>query len=172
MNYWPAEVTNLSEMHQPLLSFIRNLAATGTNTAQEFYRTRGWVAHHNSDIWATSNPVGDVGAGDPVWANWYMGGNWLAQHLWEHYAFTGDVKFLGESAYPLMKQAALFSLDWMVEDKNGFLVTAPSTSPENKFKDSAGQEQAVSVATTMDMSIIWELFYKHHRGFENSEYRY
>ena len=158
MNYWPAEVTNLSEMHQPLLSFIRNLAATGTNTAQEFYRTRGWVAHHNSDIWATSNPVGDVGAGDPVWANWYMGGNWLAQHLWEHYAFTGDVKFLGESAYPLMKQAALFSLDWMIEDKNGFLVTAPSTSPENKFKDSAGQEQAVSVATTMDMSIIWELF--------------
>lgn len=157
MNYWPAEETNLSEMHQPLLGFIKNLSVTGANTAKEFYQARGWVAHHNSEIWCTSNPVGDVGAGDPVWANWYMGGNWLCQHLWEHYAFTRDKKFLAE-VYPVMKQAALFSLDWLVKDSSGYWVTAPSTSPENKFRDAKGRAQAVSVATTMDMSIIWDLF--------------
>ncbi|GEC71323.1 alpha-L-fucosidase 2 [Flavobacterium flevense] len=158
MNYWPAEVTNLSEMHQPLLDWIQSLAKTGKVTAREFYGANGWVAHHNSDLWALSNPVGDKGDGDPVWANWWMGGNWLTQHLYEHYRFTGDKKFLAEKAYPVMKEAALFSLDWLVEDKNGYLVTAPSTSPENKFKDIKGQEQSVSVATTMDMSIIRDLF--------------
>ena len=158
MNYWPAEVTNLSEMHQPLLDWIQSLAKTGKVTAREFYGANGWVAHHNSDLWALSNPVGDKGDGDPVWANWWMGGNWLTQHLYEHYRFTGDKKFLAEKAYPVMKDAALFSLDWLIEDKNGYLVTAPSTSPENKFKDSKGQEQSVSVATTMDMSIIRDLF--------------
>ena len=158
MNYWPAEVTNLSEMHQPLLDFIKNLSVTGKNTASEFYRASGWVAHHNSDIWACSNPVGDVGNGDPVWANWYMGGNWLCQHLWEHYAFTKDKSFLSQ-AYPVMKEAALFTLDWLVkDDATGYWVTAPSTSPENEFRDKNGKEQSVSVASTMDMSIIWDLF--------------
>lgn len=158
MNYWPSEVTNLSEMHQPLLDWIQHLAKTGKETAQEYYKTKGWVAHHNSDIWALSNAVGDRGAGDPVWANWYMGGNWLCQHLWEHYRFTGDKNFLKEKAYPVMKEAALFSLDWLVTDKDGYLVTAPSTTPENKFIDANGKQQGVSVATTMDMSIIWDLF--------------
>lgn len=158
MNYWPAESTNLSEMHLPLMSFIKDLSVTGARTAKEFYGLNGWVAHHNSEIWATSNAVGDVGNGDPVWANWYMGGNWLSQHLWEHYAFTGDKNFLKEKAYPVMKGAALFTLGWLVEDKDGYLVTAPSTTPENKFRDSAGREQGVSVATTMDMAIIWDLF--------------
>ena len=158
MNYWPAEVTNLSEMHEPLLNFIKDLSVTGARTAKEFYNARGWVAHHNSEIWATSNPVGDLGKGDPVWANWYMGGNWLCQHLWEHYAFTGDKKFLAEKAWPVMKEAALFTFDWLVQDKNGYLVTAPSTSPENFFKDSSGKKQAVSVASTMDMSIIRDLY--------------
>ncbi|GAB3755084.1 glycoside hydrolase family 95 protein [Spirosoma pomorum] len=158
MNYWPAEVTNLSEMHTALLDWIPNLAATGHVTAQEYYNARGWVAHHNSDIWGLSNAVGDRGDGDPVWANWPMGGNWLCQHLWEHYQFTGDKKFLAEQAYPIMKQAALFSLDWLVPDKNGKLVTAPSTTPENKFFDANGKQQGVSVGTTMDMSIIWDLF--------------
>jgi alpha-L-fucosidase 2 len=158
MNYWPVETTNLSELHRPLLDFLQNLAVTGAATAKEFYNAKGWVAHHNSEIWATSNPVGDVGNGDPVWANWYMGGNWLCQHLWEHFAFTRDTAFLKTKAYPVMKQAALFSLDWLIEDKNGLLVTAPSTSPENKFKDRNGKQQAVSVATTMDMAIIWDLF--------------
>lgn len=158
MNYWPAEVTNLSEMHLPLLDFIQDLAQTGKITASEFYGAKGWVAHHNSDIWAMSNPVGDKGQGDPMWANWPMGGNWLCRHLFEHYLFTGDRKFLIEKAYPLMKGAAEFCLDWLVEDKNGYLVTAPSTTPENTFIDSSGRGQAVSVATTMDMSIIRDLF--------------
>lgn len=158
MNYWPAEVTNLSEMHQPLLDWIQHLAKTGHETAHDYYRAKGWVAHHNSDIWALSNAVGDVGAGDPVWANWYMGGNWLCQHLWEHYRFTGDKTFLAQKAYPVMKEAALFTLDWLVTNKDGYLVTAPSTTPENKFFDAAGKQQGVSVATTMDMSIIWDLF--------------
>jgi alpha-L-fucosidase 2 len=158
MNYWPAEVTNLSEMHLPLMSWIQDLSVTGKVTAKEFYGAKGWVAHHNADIWGLSNPVGDVGAGDPVWANWYMGGNWLCQHLWEHYRYTGDKTFLQQKAYPVMKEAALFSIDWLVEDKDGYLVTAPSTSPENLFRDANGKPAAVSVATTMDMSIIYDLF--------------
>lgn len=157
MNYWPAEATGLSELHQPLLDWLPGLAHTGRTTAREFYGARGWVAHHNSDIWAMSYPVGDRGHGDPVWANWYMGGNWLCRHLWEHYLYTGDQAFL-RRAYPLMKSAAQFSLDWLVDDGHGHLVTAPSTTPENKFKDAAGHEQSVSVGTTMDLSIIRDLF--------------
>ncbi|WP_231489762.1 glycoside hydrolase N-terminal domain-containing protein [Pedobacter sp. Leaf170] len=158
MNYWPSEVTNLSELTTPLFDFIKDLSVTGKQTAKEFYGTRGWVAHHNSEIWATANPVGDRGDGDPVWANWYMGGNWLTRHLWEHYLYTGDKKFLKEQAYPLMKGAAEFSIDWLVENKEGLLITAPSTSPENKFFDKNGVEQGLSMATTMDMSIIRDLF--------------
>ncbi len=157
MNYWPAEVTNLSEMHEPLFNLIKELSVTGKRTAKEFYGFRGWVAHHNSDIWAASNPVGE-GNGDPRWANWAQGGNWLCRHLWEHYSFTGDKQFLRETAYPLMKGAATFCLDWLVEDKDGYLVVAPSVSPENVFRYADGKESDVSVATTMDMSIIWDLF--------------
>lgn len=158
MNYWPVEVTNLSEMHTPLLSWIKDLSETGKVTAKEFYGAKGWVAHHNADIWGMSNPVGNVGDGDPVWANWYMGANWLCQHLWEHYRFSSDKTFLKEKGYPVMKEAALFTLDWLVEDKDGYLITAPSTSPENKFKDPKGGEAAVSIATTMDISIVYDLF--------------
>jgi len=158
MNYWPAEVTNLSEMHQPLFTLINGLSKTGTATAREFYGARGWVAHHNSDIWALSNAVGTKNSGDPVWTNWPMGGNWLTRHLYEHYLYSGDKKFLRETAYPAMKGAAEFTLDWLIRDQNGFLVTAPSTTPENVFKDGKGQRQGVSVATTMDMSIIRDLF--------------
>ncbi|MEJ7739384.1 MAG: glycoside hydrolase family 95 protein [Chitinophagaceae bacterium] len=158
MNYWPAEVTNLSEMHQPLLDYLEDLSVTGEVTAKEFYGLKGWVAHHNSDIWGLSNPVGDLGKGDPKWANWYMGANWLCQHLWEHYRFTLDKTFLREKAYPIMKSAAEFALGWLVEDKEGYLVTAPSTTPENDFKTTQGKSGSVSVATTMDMSIIWDLF--------------
>jgi len=158
MNYWPAESTNLSEMHQPLLSFIKNLSVAGKVTAKEFYNLNGWVANHNSDIWCLSNPVGDVGQGDPVWANWPMGGNWLSRHLWEHYRFTKDKKFLRDTAYPIMKQAAIFTLGWLVTDKDGYLVTVPSTSPENEFITTEGKKGSVSVATTMDMSIIRDLF--------------
>ncbi|WPP48681.1 glycoside hydrolase family 95 protein [Catalinimonas niigatensis] len=158
MNYWPAEMTNLSEMHEPFLNHIKNVAATGAETAKNFYSADGWVAHHNVDIWATSNPVGDLGKGDPQWANWPLGGAWLAQHLWEHYQFTGDKEYLRNEAYPLMKGAAQFCLDWLIENEEGQLVTAPSTSPENVFITESGLESDVSIATTMDMSIIWDLF--------------
>ena len=158
MNYWPAEVTNLSEMHLPLMGLIANLSETGKKTAREFYGMGGWVAHHNTDIWAQSNPVGAKGHGDPKWANWYMGGNWLSQHLWEHYQFTGDKKFLRETAYPLMKGAVEFTLDWLAEDKQGYLVTAPATSPENAFVYAPDKSASVTVAPTMDMSIIRDLF--------------
>ncbi len=158
MNYWPAESANLSEMHLPLMGFIKNAAATGAITSKEFYHTGGWAVHHNSDIWALSNPVGDIGKGDPMWANWTMGSPWLSQHLWTHYSFTKDKKFLRVTAYPLMKGAAEFCMDFLVEDKNGFLVTAPSFSPENSFIDDKGKQGSASIATTMDMSIIRDLF--------------
>ena len=158
MNYWPAEVANLSEMHEPLLDFIKTLAVTGKETAKNFYGAKGWVAHHNSDIWATANPVGDLGKGDPLWANWSMASAWLSQHLYEHYRFTQDLGYLQKTAYPIMKDAAAFYLDWLVENKQGQLVTAPSTTPENNFIGPDGKPHDVSIATTMDMSIIWDLF--------------
>lgn len=158
MNYWAAEAVNLPEMHESLLTLISNVASTGRYTAQHFYGTRGWAANHNTDIWALSNPVGDLGKGDPQWANWPMGGNWLCQHLWEHYRFTGDQQFLRDIAYPVMKSAAQFTLDWLVEDSSGYLVTAPATSPENVFITENGVKGDVSIATTMDMSIIRDLF--------------
>ena len=160
MNYWPAEVTNLSEMHWPLLSFIENLSVTGRVTAQEFWGTRGWSVSHNSDIWAMSNPVGDFGQGHPVWANWNMAGVWLATHLWEHYAFTQDREYLEEHAYPLMVGAAEFALDWLVEGPEGYLITAPSTSPENLYLTPDGYAGATTIATTGDMAMIRELFSK------------
>jgi alpha-L-fucosidase 2 len=159
MNYWPVESTNLSELHQPLIDLIKELSVTGKQTAKEFYGIdNGWVVNHNSDIWALSNPVGDVGGGDPKWANWPMGANWLTRHLWEHYLFTSDTIFLRQTAYPLMKGAAQFTLAWMVQDSSGHWVTAPSTSPENDFYDGA-QKASISVASTMDMSIIRDLFH-------------
>jgi len=158
MNYWPSEITNLSEMHEPLFDFIENLSVTGAVTAKQFYNMNGWVAHHNSDIWALSNPVGNKGGGDPKWANWTQGANWLCQDMWEHYRFTMDKKFLRDTAYPLMKGAAIFTMDWLAEDKDGYLVTAPSVSPENVFSYADGKHGDVSVAATMDMSIIWDLF--------------
>jgi alpha-L-fucosidase 2 len=158
MNYWPAEQTNLSEMHEPLLAFIKQLSVTGAVTARQFYGMSGWVAHHNSDIWALSNPVGNKGKGEPKWANWAQGGNWLCQDLWEHYQFTQDERFLRDTAYPLMKGAATFCLEWLVPDKDGWLVVAPSFSPENDFIYAPGKSGDVSIATTMDMSIIRDLF--------------
>jgi alpha-L-fucosidase 2 len=154
MNYWMVETANLSELHTPLIELIKNLSVTGKQTAQNFYGAKGWTAHHNTDIWATSNPM----SGSPSWANWPLGGAWLCQHLWEHFQFTNDKAYLKTTAYPIMKDAALFCLDWLIEDKKGNLITAPSTSPENVFISDTGFKGTVSVATTMDMSIIWDLF--------------
>ncbi|HEU5013301.1 MAG TPA: glycoside hydrolase family 95 protein, partial [Roseiflexaceae bacterium] len=158
MNYWPAEPVNLSECHAPLFDFIADLSANGAETARVNYGCRGWVAHHNADLWRQSAPVGNYGEGNPVWAFWTMGGVWLCQHLWEHYAFDGDMAWLRETAYPIMKGAAEFCLDWLIEDGQGHLVTAPSTSPENMFTTPDGQHAAVSIAATMDMEAIWDLF--------------
>lgn len=157
MNYWPAAISNLEEMEYPLFELIKALSVTGTNTAKEFYNMKGWVAHHNTDIWAISNPVGDIGKGDPKWANWYMGAPWLCRHLYEHYRFTGNKQFLQET-YPVLKGAAEFLINFLVEDKNGYLVTAPSFSPENEYIDDNGKHANTSIATTMDMSIIRDHF--------------
>ena len=156
MNYWPAEMFNLSELTEPLIQHIKNTSITGTQIAKNYYGMDGWVAHHNSDIWAHANPVGHQG-GDPKWANWSLGSPWLCQHLYEHYLFTGDKKFLLEEAYPLMKGAAEFCDDWLIE-KDGYYVTAPSTSPENVFIDNNGNRGVVTIASTMDMQIIWDLY--------------
>ncbi len=158
MNYWLAESCNLSEMHTPLFGLIKNLSVTGAKISSSFYQTKGWVTHHNSDIWALANPVGNLGAGDPKWANWPMGGDWLSRHLWEHYEFTQDKAFLANIAYPLMKGAAEFTLGWLVPDQTGHLVTAPSFSPENDFFYGNKKVGQVSVATTMDIGIIRDLF--------------
>ena len=156
-NYWLAENTNLSEMHLPLMSFIKNLSTTGKITARTFYNAGGWAACHNSDIWAMSNPVGNFGKGDPSWANWNMGGTWLSTHLWEHYIFTGDKQFLSRMAYPIMKGAAQFCLDWLVEDKHGNLITSPSTSPENIYITPEGYNGATMYGGTADLAMIREL---------------
>ena len=158
-NYWLAECANLAEMHMPFLSFINNLAATGKVTAKNFYGIdQGWAACHNSDIWAMSNPVGGFGQGDPSWACWNMSGTWAITHLWEHYLFTGDKEFLKNYAYPLMKGAAEFCLAWLVKDKQGFLVTSPSTSPENKYRTPEGFVGATLYGATSDIAMIRECF--------------
>lgn len=160
MNYWPAEVCNLAECHRPLFDFIEELAENGRKTAATNYGCRGWVAHHNSDLWRQSAPVGNFGRQhwDPVWAIWPMAGPWLCQHLWEHYLFGGDEEFLRHRAYPLMRDAALFCLDWLVPGADGRLVTAPSTSPEHKFRLPDGRLAAVSAGATMDLVLIAEAF--------------
>jgi alpha-L-fucosidase 2 len=162
MNYWPAENTNLSECHQPLFDFMKELAVNGAKTAKINYGiNEGWVTHHNSDLWAKTSPPGGTWNDPkamPRWSAWPMAGAWFSTHLWEHYLFTGDKKFLKEQAYPLMKGAAQFMLHWLVKDPvSGYLITNPSTSPENTVKID-GKEYQLSMASTMDMSIIRELF--------------
>jgi len=162
MNYWLAENTNLSECHQPLFDFMKELAINGAVTAKVNYDIqKGWVTHHNSDLWAKTSPPGGYDwdpKGMPRWSAWPMAGAWFCTHLWDHYLFTGDQVFLKEEAYPLMKGAAEFMLSWLINDpKSNYLVTNPSTSPENTVKIK-GKEYQLSMATTMDMAIIRELF--------------
>lgn len=163
MNYWLAENTNLSECHQPLFDFMKELAVNGAVTAKVNYGiNEGWTAHHNSDLWAKTSPPGGQGWNDPSamprWSCWPMAAGWFSTHLWEHYLFTGDVQFLREKGYPLMKGAAQFLLHWLVKDpQSGLLVTNPSSSPENTIKIN-GKEHQLTMASTMDMSIIRELF--------------
>jgi alpha-L-fucosidase 2 len=157
MNYWLAETCNLSECAAPLFDFINDLSKTGGQAAEETYGLRGWVSHHNIDIWRAANPVGE-GVGQPTWANWNMSGPWLCQHLFEHYLFTADVEFLHTRAYPVMKGAAEFCLAWLIEDGKGHLTTCPSESTENDFMAPDGKSAMTSAGCTMDMALIRELF--------------
>ncbi|MFB9278324.1 glycosyl hydrolase family 95 catalytic domain-containing protein [Cohnella cellulosilytica] len=154
MNYWVAEACNLSECHEPLFDLIDQISRNGRDTARIHYGARGWTAHHNVDFWRTTVPA----KGKACWSLWPMGGVWLTLHLWDRYAFTLDRAFLEDRAYPIMKEAALFCLDWLIEDADGWLVTSPSTSPENTFLSPEGAESAVSPGATMDMSLIRQLF--------------
>lgn len=151
MNYWPAEKTNLSEMHEPLLRMIRELADTGKETAKVMYGARGWMAHHNTDIWRINGAVDGA-----TWGVWNAGGGWLSQHLWEHYLYTGDKKYL-ESVYETLKGAADFYADFLVKDPaNGWLVVAPGNSPENA--PAAHQGSTMTAGSTMDNQIVFDVF--------------
>jgi alpha-L-fucosidase 2 len=153
MNYWPAEVTNLSDCHKPLFDFIKTLKEPGSKTAKIHYNARGWVVHWATNIWGFTSP-GEL----PKWGLFPAASGWLCQHLWEHYAFNQDKKFL-QDVYPLMKEAALFYLDFMVEHPTkGWLVTSPSSSPENTFKTADGQVANLCIGPSMDTQIIWDLF--------------
>jgi alpha-L-fucosidase 2 len=145
-------VTNLAELHAPLFDYIEGLVPSGQKTARVHYGARGWVAHHLSDIWGRTTPA------DGVQGVWPMGAAWLAQHLWEHYAFAGDREFLARRAYPIMKEAALFLLDFLVPDGRGRLVTNPSHSPENTFVTREGQRSKFTYGATMDLEIVHDLF--------------
>jgi len=145
MNYWPAEVTNLSECHQPLFDMLDDVAQSGRKTAKAHYGCRGWVLHHNTDLWRGTAPINHSNHGI-----WVTGGAWLCQHLWEHYLFGGDKMFLKEQAYPIMKEAAMFFVDFLIEDpKTGWLISTPSNSPENG---------GLVAGPTMDHQIIRDLF--------------
>lgn len=153
-NYWASGTANLIEMQYPLIEFIANLSKTGRKTAKDYYGVeRGWCLGHNSDIWAMTCPVG-LNEGDPSWACWTMGGTWLSTHIWEHYLFTLDKEFLREF-YPVLKGAAEFCMDWLVE-KDGKLVTSPGTSPENKYITPDGYVGATSYGNTSDLAMIRE----------------
>lgn len=152
--YSLAEPANIGETTQPLISYIGDLAVHGAVTAKVDYGFHGWVTHHNSDVWAMT----EMAMGDPCWADWPVGGIWLTQTVYERWAFSQDKNYLRATVYPIMKGAAEFALDLLVTNKDGYLVTSPSTSPENHFFDRNGNRVAVSEGSTMDMSFLRELF--------------
>lgn len=154
MNYWPAEICNLSECHEPLFDLIERMLPNGRRTAQKVYGCRGFVAHHNTDMWGATHIEGNFMPG----SIWPMGAAWLSLHLWEHYRFDLNEKFLRERAYPIMKEAAVFFLDYMLEDAKGRLITGPSVSPENKFIGSDGSVGTLCMGPSMDTQIVYTLF--------------
>ena len=153
MNYWPAEVCNLPECHQPLFDMLKDASVTGAETAKMYYGAGGWVVHHNLDLWRGTAPVDRAQFG-----MWPVGGAWLCRHIWEHYAFTGDKDFLNEY-YPVMRGSAQFLLEVMVEEpKHHWLVTPFSMSPEHGYYDAQGRMSFLSPAPTLDVAIIRDLF--------------
>jgi alpha-L-fucosidase 2 len=160
MNYWPAEVTNLTEMHQPLFSMLKDLSVTGRQSAHQMYGARGWVLHHNTDLWRITGQVDAASYG-----LWPMGGAWLSQHLWDHYQFTGDQAFLREF-YPVLKGAATYYVDALQEEPtHQWLVVAPSMSPENSYQVD-NTKIAIVAGTTMDNQLVTDLFSKTIRAAE------
>ncbi len=158
MNYWPAETCNLAECHEPMFDLLEGVSRNGRKTAEVNYGAQGWVSHHNIDLWRQSAPVGNYGGGSPTWANWQMSGPWNCAHLWEHFLFHRNVEFLRRRAYPVMKGAAEFCLDWLIEDKQGRLTTCPSFSTENSFYTPDRKVAQTSAGCTMDIALITELF--------------
>jgi len=151
MNYWPAEPTNLAELHAPFLKMVKELAETGVTTARNMYGARGWVAHHNTDIWRSTGPVDGA-----FWGIWNGGGGWTSQHLWQHYLYNGDKNYL-KTVYPVMKGAAIFYKDFLVvHPKYQWLVVNPGTSPENAPKAHGGS--SIDAGTTMDNQIVFDVF--------------
>ncbi|WP_432709163.1 glycosyl hydrolase family 95 catalytic domain-containing protein [Pedobacter sp.] len=151
MNYWPAEKTNLSELHEPFIRMVKELALTGQKTAKDMYGAGGWVAHHNTDIWRTTGAVDGA-----FWGAWSHGGGWTSQHLWEHYLYSGDKKFLKE-IYPILKGAAQFYVDILVtHPKHGYLIVNPDQSPENAPQ--AHQGSSLDAGVTMTNQIVFDVF--------------
>jgi alpha-L-fucosidase 2 len=154
INYWPVETANLAECHLPLIELTEQLSIDGTHIARELYGVRGWVAHHNTDIWRQAGPV----SGSALWSIFQVGSAWLCQHLWEHYAFSGDADYL-RRAWPTLKGAARFYLDnLMVEPRHGWLVTGPDTNFENSFRKPNGETGCTCMGPTASMQMIRELF--------------
>jgi len=153
MNYWPALSCNLAECHLPFLEFIADLSQKGQRTARYHYGLRGWTVHHNSDIWRKTSPA----SGDASWAFWPLGCAWLSRHFWEHYLFHPDLDFLFK-AWPVLKGAALFCLDWLVADSEGVLHSLPSTSPENRFLTDDGKVCAVGIDSALDLELCQDIF--------------
>jgi alpha-L-fucosidase 2 len=153
MNYWPSEVTNMTEMNDPLVRMVTDLSEAGKKTAMDMYGARGWVAHHNTDIWRFTGPIDGAS-----WGQWPMGGAWLSQHLFDKYDFNGDKEYL-KSVYPVVKEASLFFLDFLTEEPDHkWLVVSPSISPENT--PSVHPNEAISAGTTMDNQLVFDLFTK------------
>jgi alpha-L-fucosidase 2 len=154
MNYWPAETCNLADCHLPLFAFAETLVPNGRKTAQELYGCRGFVAHHTTDAWAFTSPIGST-----QWGMWSMGGAWLTAHFMEHWRFTRDRTFLRDRAWPILKEAATFFLDYLVEHPTTKkLVSGPSMSPENAFRTKDGTVAHVTMGPAMDQQIVFELF--------------
>jgi alpha-L-fucosidase 2 len=153
MNYWPAEVTGLSPLHEPLFDLIDRAREDGRRVARALYGAGGFVLHHNTDLWGHAVPIDQAGSG-----MWPMGAAWLTLHLWDHYDYTRDLAFLRDRAYPTMKEAAAFLLDYMTVDAAGRLITGPSVSPENRYKLADGSTARVCMGPYMDTQIAHALF--------------
>lgn len=152
MHYWAAETTGLGETVEPLVDLLKRMAETGTAVAASLYGAEGWVGHHNTDLWGWPLPVG-MGHGDPAWAIWMVGGTWLTTHLMEHYRFQPNEAWLRERAWPILTGAAAFALSWLAEEDQGFLVTNPSSSPENHYVHHDGVA-GTDRATALDRAVI------------------